>query len=146
MAYYALMNEDNIVMQIISGVDENVTQTDSDGTQVGGSTEAWEQWYETRPWFSGLYCKRTSYNTRGNQYIGPNPSGTPFRGNYAGIGYTYDNTYDVFYGPQPTYPSWTLSHSTWLWQAPVPYPSDGKDYYWDEATLSWVEMPNQVIN
>ena len=46
---------------------------------------------------------------------------------------------DVFYAPQP-YPSWTISAPTWIWQAPTPYPTDGKIYTWDEATLSWVEI------
>lgn len=78
---------------------------------------------------------QTSYNTHGNQH----PEGRPLRGNYAGIGYTYDRTNDVFYAPQP-YPSWTLNQSTWLWEAPVAMPSDGKNYRWDEPTTSWVEV------
>jgi len=86
---------------------------------------------------------QTSFNTRGGVYYLPN-SNTPspdqskaLRANYAGIGYTYDAINDVFYAPQP-YPSWTISAPTWLWQAPVPYPSTGGPYIWDEATLSWV--------
>ena len=79
---------------------------------------------------------QTSYNTRGNQ----RPGGNPLRGNFAGIGYTYDPVNDVFYEPQP-YPSWTLSHATWLWEAPVPYPTDDNGpYEWDEAVLNWVKM------
>jgi hypothetical protein len=77
---------------------------------------------------------QTSYNTRGNQH----PEGRPLRGNYAGIGYTYDPISDVFYEPQP-YPSWVLSPLTVLWESPVPYPTDGKTYEWDESTTSWVE-------
>ena len=80
---------------------------------------------------------QTSYNTIGNQH----PEGRPLRGNYAGIGYTYDIPNDVFYAPQP-YPSWILNTSTWLWEAPVPYPSTGGPYVWDEATQSWVEVQN----
>jgi len=76
---------------------------------------------------------QTSYNTHGNQH----PEGRPLRGNYAGIGHTYDTTHDVFYAPQP-YPSWTLSQTTWLWEAPVPYPTDGKEYRWDETAKNWV--------
>ena len=79
--------------------------------------------------------KQTSYNTHGNQH----PDGRPLRGNYAGIGYTYDEEHDVFYAPQP-YPSWTLSHTTWLWEPPVPYPNDGQPYNWDETTKSWVAL------
>jgi hypothetical protein len=61
-----------------------------------------------------------------------------FRKNYAGIGYTYDETRDAFYTPQP-YPSWTLNETTCQWEAPTPYPDDDGRYTWDEDTLSWVE-------
>jgi len=77
---------------------------------------------------------QTSYNTYGNQH----PEGRPLRGNYAGIGYTYDATNDVFYAPQP-FPSWTLNETTWLWEAPVATPTEGGPYVWDEETKSWVE-------
>jgi hypothetical protein len=95
----------------------------------------------------GLW-KQTSYNTYGNVHYAPSPpaaprtpdGGVPLRANYAGIGYTYNAYDDVFYAPQP-YPSWILNTSTWLWEAPVPYPTDGKFYTWDEATQSWVEVP-----
>ena len=82
---------------------------------------------------------QTSYNTRGNIHYGPDgepDGGVALRGNYAGIGYTYDSQNDVFYAPQP-FPSWTLDQATWLWSAPVPYPTDGQKYAWDEATVSW---------
>lgn len=78
---------------------------------------------------------QTSYNTYGNQH----PEGKPLRGNYAGIGYTYDSINDVFYEPQP-YPSWILNTNTWLWEAPIPIPTDGKSYRWDEETLNWKEI------
>jgi hypothetical protein len=79
---------------------------------------------------------QTSYNTHGNQHSG---NGTPLRGNFAGIGYTYDTTHDVFYTPQP-YPSWSLNTTSWLWTAPTPMPSDGNIYKWDEATLAWIQI------
>ena len=85
---------------------------------------------------------QTSYNTRGGVHYGQDgqpDSGVALRGNYAGIGYTYDRTNDVFYAPQP-FPSWTISGPTWTWQAPTPMPEDGKRYNWDEATTSWVEV------
>jgi hypothetical protein len=85
---------------------------------------------------------QTSYNTRGNVHYsqdGLPDGGVALRGNYAGIGYTYDSATDVFYAPQP-YPSWVLSPLTILWEAPVPMPTDGKAYAWDEATLSWTEV------
>ena len=90
---------------------------------------------------------QTSYNTRGNVHYAPNsnePDGEPaLRGNYAGIGYTYDNINDVFYPPKP-FNSWTLSETTWLWESPVAYPDDGKIYVWDEETTNWkeVELPS----
>ena len=78
---------------------------------------------------------QTSYNTYGNQHT---LGGTPLRGNYAGIGSIYDAVNDVFYAPQP-FQSWILNSSTWLWEAPVPMPLDGKVYGWDEATVNWKE-------
>jgi hypothetical protein len=79
---------------------------------------------------------QTSYNTYGNQH---KLGGTPLRGNYAGVGFTYDHTNDVFYAPKP-FASWTLNQSTWIWEAPTPMPTDGKQYVWDEPTTSWKEL------
>lgn len=124
MAHYALIDSNNVVVNVITGVDENITQTDLDGTQVGGSSEAWEVFYASLPWFAGLVCKRTSYN--GN-----------IRKQYAGISYTYDAVNDVFISPQP-YPSWSLDEN-FDWQAPTPMPTEGR-WYWDESTTSWVEV------
>jgi len=78
---------------------------------------------------------QTSYNTHGNQH----PEGRPLRGNYAGIGYTYDATNDVFIAPKP-FDSWVINEDTWLWEAPVAMPDDGKVYEWDEETTSWKEV------
>jgi hypothetical protein len=122
MAHYALLDENNTVINVITGVDENITQTDLDGTQVGGSSEAWEQFYATRPWLNAAGCKRTSYNNN-------------IRKQYAGIGYTYDPTNDVFIAPQP-YASWSLNEN-FDWQAPTPMPNDGNRYSWNEETQSW---------
>lgn len=82
----------------------------------------------------GLWLQ-TSYNTYGNQH----PDGRPLRGNFAGIGFTYDSKNDVFYAPQP-FPSWTLNQNTWLWEAPIPYPGDGKTYNWNETNKTWEEV------
>jgi hypothetical protein len=76
---------------------------------------------------------QTSYNTLGNRHL---LGGTPLRGNFAGLGYTYDKENDVFYSPQP-FPSWTLNQSTWLWEAPSPIPNDGNIYKWNEINLNW---------
>ena len=78
---------------------------------------------------------QTSYNTRGGQH----PEGRPLRKNYAGIGYTYDRVLDAFIPPKP-YASWTLNEDTCLWDAPTPYPTDGKTYNWDENTQQWAEI------
>ena len=120
MSHYAKV-ANGIVTQVI------VAEADFFTTFVDTSPGSWIQ---------------TSYNTRGNVHYGQdgNPDGgTALRGNYAGIGYTYDQVNDVFYAPQP-FPSWTLNQSTWTWEAPTPYPTDGKTYRWDEPTTSWVEV------
>jgi hypothetical protein len=92
------------------------------------------------------YWWQTSYNTRGNVHYGQDgqpDGGVALRANYAGLGYTLDTTVvingvvGVFYSPQP-YPSWILNIQTYLWEAPVPYPTDGQAYEWDETTQSWV--------
>jgi hypothetical protein len=76
---------------------------------------------------------QTSYNTHANQH----PEGRPLHKNYAGIGYNWDGT--GFFAPQP-YPSWTKDEATYLWNAPVAMPTDGKRYSWNEETLSWDEI------
>ena len=119
MAHYAFLDENNIVTEVIVGKHEG-----EDGVD-------WEQHYGA---FRSQSCKRTSYNTScGVHRLG----GTPYRKNYAGIGYTYDSERDAFIPPTP-YASWLLNEDSCLWNAPVPYPDDGERYTWDEATLSWV--------
>jgi hypothetical protein len=96
---------------------------------------------------SGLFGTgwvQTSYNTRGGIHYGQDgkpDGGIALRGNYAMIGEVYDTENDVFYKKQP-FPSWILNTTTWLWDAPVPYPTDENNYEWDEATLSWVLTPS----
>ena len=88
---------------------------------------------DTREWCEanlGGTWVQTSYNTKGNQH----PEGRPLHKNYAGIGYAWDGT--GFYAPQP-YASWTKDADTYLWEAPVAYPTDGNRYTWNESTLSW---------
>jgi hypothetical protein len=118
MAHYAFLNEENIVTEVIVGKDEN----------EGGIH--WESHYGG---IRGQVCKRTSYNTAGNLH---NSGGTPFRKNYAGIGYTYDETRDAFIPPKP-YDSWTLNETSCLWEAPTAYPNDEQQYTWNEETTSW---------
>ena len=120
MAHYAWINADNVVVNVTVGVDETVTQEG-----VGGSTEAWEQFYTQAIKEDGVYVKRTSYNATNG-----------YRKQFAGIGFTYSPDADVFIAPQP-YLSWTLD-SNYDWQPPTPKP-DG-NYYWDEETLQWVAI------
>jgi hypothetical protein len=75
---------------------------------------------------------QTSYNTLGNQH----PQGRPLRGNYAGIGYTYDETNDVFVAPQP-FSNWVLNTTSWLWEPPVAMPVDEYFYIWNQETTTW---------
>jgi hypothetical protein len=128
MAHYALIDSENIVVQVITGVDENIIQTDLDGTEVGGTSQAWEQFYASRPWFAGLTCKRTSYNSN-------------IRANFAGIGFKYDPDFDVFIAPQP-YSSWKLNYTTYKWEAPVAKPEaiDGYNWRWSEYNQEWIQV------
>ena len=125
MAHYAFLDESNIVTEVIVGKDEGEEGVD------------WEAHYGA---FRGQTCKRTSYNTIGGVHSG---GGTPYRKNYAGIGYTYDAGRDAFIAPKP-FASWLLDEDTCLWNAPVAMPEDAgsgdppKRYQWDEATLSWI--------
>ena len=115
MAHYAFLDENNIVTEVIVGIDETEL--------IEGLNP--ETWYAN---FKGQRCKRTSYN--GN-----------IRKNYAGISYTYDPVADHFFAPQP-YPSWILDADA-KWQAPVPRPiEEEKLFTWDESTLSWKEVTN----
>ena len=125
MAHFAKV-ESGIVTEVIVA-EQNFIDTHTEGTWI-----------------------QTSYNTKGNKHyaIGDYDTpdgGTALRGNYAGIGYTYDAGNDVFYAPKP-YTSWTLSNSTWLWNAPITEPDDGKYYEWDEDayqadnSVGWIEQ------
>ena len=91
---------------------------------------------------------QTSYNTIGNVHYGQDgepDGGVALRGNYAGVGYTYDTDNDVFYAPRP-YASWTLNTSTWLWDAPLALPDDGQSYYWDEDAYQADNTEGWILN
>jgi hypothetical protein len=110
MAHYAFLDENNVVTEVIVGIDE---------TELIEGLDT-ETWYGN---FRGQVCKRTSYNNN-------------IRKQYAGIGFSYDPVADVFIAPQP-YPSWSLD-ADHNWQPPTPMPTEGL-WFWNEATLSWVE-------
>ena len=123
MAYYAFLDENNYVTEVIPGVNEDEL--------IEGKTP--EEWYGE---FRGQRCLRTSYNTHGNVH---RLNGTPFRKNYAGVGMFYDENRDAFLYPKP-HASWTLNEDTCLWNAPVMRPTDGKPYRWNEEILNWEEV------
>ena len=120
MAHYAFLDENNIVTEVIIGKDE--------------SNFNWEQQYGM---FRGQLCKRTSFNTIGGIH---KLGGTPFRKNYAGIGYTYDEDRDAFIPPKP-FNSWILNEQTCLWEAPVAMPTEQLEenqyYSWNESIINW---------
>ena len=121
MAHYAFLDENNIVTEVIVGKEEGEDYID------------WERWYGD---FRGQTCKRTSYNTFAGIH---KTGGTPFRKNYAGIGYTYDPVRDAFIPPKP-FGSWTLNESSCVWEPPVPQPADGLSYRWNEAAANWIQV------
>jgi hypothetical protein len=113
MAHYAFLDENNIVTEVITGIDE---------TELIEGLDT-ETWYGN---FRGQVCKRTSYN--GN-----------IRKQYAGLGFYFDSVNDVFITPQP-YASWSLDEN-FDWQPPTPAPI-GVDIecYWDEEAGAWIEL------
>jgi hypothetical protein len=123
MAHFAKLDDQGIVLDVIVVNNEtvgNLPFPESEPVGIAFLTE-----------WSGGYTnwKQTSYNAS-------------FRKNYAGVGYTYDAALDAFISPKP-YPSWLLNTETCQWQAPIPYPADGKYYYWNEDTQSWVEFTGE---
>ena len=121
MAHYAYLDNNNTVVSVIVGKNE---------TELINGLDTETYYAQGTPYT----VKRTSYNTSGGVH---NSGGTPYRKNYAGMGYTYDTARDAFIAPKP-YPSWVLDEATCLWGAPVARPSEGL-WLWDEATLSWIK-------
>ena len=118
MAHFAKI-EDGVVTDV--HVVNNTVITDADGN---------EQESIGKEFLVGLHGEATWVQTSYNKN---------FRKNYAGVGYTYDETRDAFIAPKP-YPSWLLNEDTCQWNSPTPYPDDGKEYLWNEDTTSWVEI------
>lgn len=107
MAHYALLNDDNMVVEVMTGRDED---------EVVNGIDDWEAYYSK---VRNIRVLRTSYNTQAGQHL---TGGAPLRGNYAGIGFTYDETLDAFLPPKPA-----------------------GDWFLDEATFSWVEVVDEVL-
>lgn len=118
MANFAQLNESYLVVEIIVVTNDTIDNLPFPESEPIGVAFCQSLFGENTVW------KQTSYNAN-------------FRKNYAGIGFTYDPVLDAFILPKP-YPSWVLNTTTCQWQAPVPYPTDGKIYRWDEATISWI--------
>ena len=119
MAHYAFLDSNNIVTEVITGIDE---------TELIEGLHP-EIWYGN---FRNQTCKRTSYN--GN-----------YRKNYAGIGHTYDPERDAFIAPKP-YTKWVLNEETCKWEAPTPYPTDNKIYVWNDNQGEWEELNDTTSN
>ena len=124
MAHFAKLGTGNVVETVVV-VHNDVATTEQAGVDYLNTL------YNTRD-----VWKQTSYNTRGGVH---KLDGTPFRKNYAGKGYKYNQTRDAFIPKQP-FNSWTLNEDTCLWEAPSAYPDDGKFYNWNEETTSWEEV------
>jgi len=121
MANFCKLGVGNIIEQVI------VVSNDIATTEQAG-VEFLQNLYKDR-----AVWKQTSYNTRGGEHL---LGGTPFRKNFAGIGWKYDQTRDAFIPPKP-YPSWTLNETTCLWEAPLVKPNDGQRYTWNETNQTW---------
>lgn len=124
MAHYAFLDENNIVTEVIVGMDE------SDLTE---EISSWEDYYSS---LKKQKCKRTSYNTHAGKHL---LGGTPFRKNFAGIGYYYDDIRDAFIPPK-IYESWLLDEETCTWIPPVPNPGNINEFTWNENTKEWVKV------
>ena len=133
MASFAKIGLNNKVIEVLSVVNEVLHDSNGVEQEVNGID------FLTKLTGYPLW-KQTSYNTN----AGVNTEGgTPLRKNHAGIGYTYDETRDAFIPPKP-FNSWILNEQTCNWTSPVPYPTDGKLYSWDETTKNWILIPATV--
>lgn len=130
MAYFAELDENNVVLRVVAISDQDCLSEEGQELEYLGIAKCHQLFGEQTVW------KQTSFNTNGGQHSNGK---TPLRKNFASIGYTYDVDKDAFIPPQ-TFPSWTLNEDTCVWECPVPMPDDGKQYDWDDNTISWVEV------
>ena len=124
MAHFAKLDENNIVITVLVIADSDAP------TEAEGEAFCKNLFKVTNTF------KQTSYNTQEGVHL---LGGTPFRKNFAGIGYEYDSSRDAFIPPKP-FASWVLDESTCIWEAPVARPNDGKYYDWNEDNRQWVEI------
>ena len=125
MGHYAFLNKNSTVIRVLVLDDSGYPQ----------GFPSWEDYYSE---LLGEECKRTCPDTLENKHL---DGGTPFRGNYAGIGFSYEEIYDAFIPPQP-HPSWDFNDDTYSWDPPKPYPEDGGMYYWNEKRQAWEPIIN----
>lgn len=132
MSHFAKLDQNNVVVFVTVGRQED------DGKEAELTAR------------TGDVYKQTSYNTRAGVHYDPE-TGEPsedqskaLRGNYAGIGFTYDEALDAFIPPKP-FNSWELDEAIYNWAAPIPYPADGGMYTWDESEGDWVEVVNETV-
>lgn len=123
MAHYAFLDDNNVVVEVITGRNED---------EVVNGISDWEDFYGG---LRGLVCKRTSYNSHGGLNMRTTEPG--FRKNFAGIGFKYDESLDAFIPPKP-YHSWILNEESCVWEPPVPMPEDEFHYHWDEPHQTWI--------
>jgi len=124
MAHFAKLGKGNIVTAV------HVVSNDVATTEQAG-VDFLNDLHKTRD-----VWKQTSYNTKGGVHL---LGGTPFRKNYAGVGFTYNQTKDAFIPPKP-FDSWTLNETTCLWEPPTEHPNDGQYYTWNETNKTWDEV------
>ena len=133
MAHFAKLGSNNIV-ETIEVVSNNIATTEQAGVDflnnLYSSNDVWKQTS-----YNTLEGKHYLFDENGNRTLNPDQS-KAFRKNYAGVGYTYDQTRDAFIAPKP-YASWILNETTCIWEAPVAYPTDGQRYNWNEETTTW---------
>jgi len=134
LAHYAFLDDTNTVIEVIVGKDEN------DIDSLPNGFNSWEEYYLSKR-SNAIKCLRTSFNTINNTHIG---EGTPYRGNFAGINFTYDEENDIFIPPKP-YESWVFDLDSAKWIAPIACP-DPNLFVWDEDlhqtdnSLGWIEF------
>ena len=126
MASFAKIGLNSKVIEVLSVNNEVLKDSNGVEQEVNGidfltKLTGWAIW------------KQTSYNTKAGVHT---EGGIPFRKNHAGIGYTYDENRDAFIAPKP-FNSWILNENTCNWESPIPYPSDGSVYSWNEQQQSW---------
>ena len=133
MAHFAKLNSDNIVVRVSVVNNEKLMGEDGTESEANGIS-----YLEQHGAADGFQWKQTSYNTGGGKHT---LGGTPFRKNYAGIGYTYDSDRDAFISPKP-FDNWLFDETTCTWEHPVPRPEG--NYIWSEQTQAWYLWDEQI--